>query len=214
MRASTRASPPEAKAHPGPRRTLAGDSAGVSEVIGFLLTFGILAAMLVMSMYAFGAASRGAREQAVELHAQSAATRVAGVVVEIAVLAEQHGASAPAVAYALDLPNNLESYDYDIAIEAANDQGTVTTADDTPDRVVVTVEALSITVTAPIFSAAAPANVAICSTEVSGGSIVVLYDDPTVDDPDLPGDRITVNDPEFPGDETVCPKSIFLGVGL
>lgn len=152
----------------------------MSEVIGFLLTFGILAFMLVMSMYAFGAAAEGASARAVELHAESAATRVAGVIVEASVLAESQASSEPSLAYRIDLPEQLEGYDYEIHLEAAS--GTL------PDRLRVTVAALDIDVSSPIFAAAAPSNVNICSTTVAGGGIVVLYDTANVNDPYLPDD--------------------------
>jgi hypothetical protein len=177
---------------------LAGDSAAVSEVIGFLLTFGILSVMLVMSMYAFGVAAKGAQTQAVELHAESAATRVAGVVVEAAVLVEQQGTTSPTLAYVLDLPDDLEGRSYLVRLEAASGSE--------PDLVRVLVPSLGIDVTAPVFAAAAPANVAICTTEVGGGSLTVLYDAPAADDADLPGDVASCGG--GPAD-----KFIFIGEG-
>lgn len=180
MPASTSASPSRPGPGSGPRRTFAGDSSGVSEVVGFLLTFGILSIMLVMAMYAFGVAAEGAEERAVALHAESAATRVAGVVVEVAVLAEQQGPNDPSVVFVVELPDGLEGFAYAVHLEPASG------AD--PDRLRVTVPALGIDVSAPIFSAAAPSNVNICSTTVEGGRIAVLYDDPTDADPNLPGD--------------------------
>ena len=194
MPASTPASPTEAAEQPRPRRTLSGDRAGVSEVIGFLLTFGILSVMLVMSMYAFGVAAEGSEEQAVTLRAESAATRVAGVVVEAALLAEQYGSAQPTLAYTVELPEDLEGYGYTVSVVAASGSD--------PDLVRVLVPSLGIDVTAPVFSAAAPSSVAICTSTVPGDHLVVLYDDPAADDPDLPGDTAT---------GCGAGKSIFLG---
>lgn len=180
MPASTSAWPSRPGPGSGPRRTLRGDSSGVSEVVGFLLTFGILSIMLVMSMYAFDVAAQGAEERAVALHAESAAARVAGVIVEVAVLAEQQGSSDPSMAYVVELPEELESYSYEVKLEPASG------AD--PDRLVVTVDALDLEVTAPIFSAAAPTSVNICSSSVEGGRIVVLFDNALADHDHLPND--------------------------
>ena len=189
MPASTSAWPRKARPPTGPRRTLRGDSSGVSEVIGFLLTFGILSFMLVMSMVAFGAAAEGAQARAVALHAQSAATRVAGVIVEAAVLAEQQGAAEPSLAYSVELPESLEGHEYVIRLETTGDaspcdeDGTASS-----DQVCVHVPSLDVSARAPLFAAAAPTSVDICDSAVAGGSIVVLYDDPAQNNQYLPGD--------------------------
>jgi hypothetical protein len=143
---------------------LRGDSAGVSEVIGYLLVFGILSMVLVLSMSAFSIGQEAAQSRAVQLRAESAAARVAGVVVQTAILAEQQGTSA-AIAYLVDLPQDLEGAAYTVSLEAA--------AGTAPDLVRVQVPAFEIDVTAPVFSVSAPAILFICTTEVPGGPLYV-----------------------------------------
>lgn len=105
--------------HP-PRRTLRRDDRAVQDVIGFILVFGILSVILVLSMLAFNVASGAAKSRAVELRAQSAASRVAGVVVQSALLAEQQGSSNLAVAYRVELPDQLEGAAYTIVLESSS----------------------------------------------------------------------------------------------
>lgn len=145
----------------------------MSEVVGYLLVFGILSALMVLSMVAFGVAQGLARERAVELEAESAAARVAGVVVQTALVAEQEGTSV-SVTFDIDLPDQLEGADYDVYLEAAATGGACTTAAHA-DQVCVVVPALDIAVSAPVFAAAAPVNVKICNSDVGGGEIAVRY---------------------------------------
>lgn len=193
MPASTRPSPSEPASAGRPPRALTGDSAAVTEVIGYLLVFGILSLVLVMSMVSFNIAQVAARERAVELRAESAAARVAGVVVQTAVLAEQMADSSPVVAYQLDLDDQLEGYDYTIRLEPAG-KATLCEADGDDladaDQICVVVTGIDVTATAPLFAAAAPADVTLCLTAVEGGTIAVLYDDVTADDANLPDDEI------------------------
>lgn len=158
---------------PGPRRALRGDGQGVSEVIGYLLVFGILSIVLVLSMAAFATGQEAAQARAVQLRAESAAARVAGVVVQAAILAEQQGTSA-ALAYGVDLPEQFEGRDYTVRLEGRVPPNCTTNCI-TPDLVRVKVPSLSINVTAPVFSVSAPANIAICTTteEVPGGPLYV-----------------------------------------
>jgi hypothetical protein len=180
MPASTPRSPSRASDAPGPRRVLHGDSAGVSEVIGYLLVFGILSIVLVLSMSAFAVGQEAAKERALTLHAESAAARVAGVVVQTAVLWEQEHTLTTdvAVAYLVDLPEQLEGTDYEVYLDVAcsnaatcHDPPGCSGGDECceppgtctyPERVRVMVPAYDIQVSAPIFSAAAPANLVIC----------------------------------------------------
>ena len=166
MPASTPLLPSKPSKAPGPRRVLRGDSEGVSEVIGYLLTFGILSMVLVLAMSAFSVGQEAAVERAVELRAESAAARVAGVVVQTAVLAEQQGTGI-AVAYLVDLPQQLEGRDYIVTLEPA--------AGGNPDLVRVEVTSLDIDVTAPVFSVGAAALNICAATPVPGGPIYVRY---------------------------------------
>lgn len=161
-------------------RDLRGDSEGAAEVVGYLLVFGILSIVLVLSMSAFTVAQETARSRVVSLRAESAAARVAGVVVQTALLAEQQGTSA-AVAYRVDLPQQLEGLDYTVSIEPKSPAG-CTTACTNPDRVRVRVPAVNVDVKAPVFSAAAASTVDICPTagqsnagQTPGGHINVRF---------------------------------------
>jgi type II secretory pathway pseudopilin PulG len=184
MHASTPRSP--SRAAPTRPRLLRQDE-GVSEVVGYLLVFGILSIVLVLSMTAFAAGQQAAQSRAVQLRAESAAARVAGVVVQTAVLWEQQG-SGFAVAYLVDLPQDLEGRSYVVRLEPAttvNVVGDCTTGAH-PDQVCVQVPSLGITVTAPVFSAAAPTGLDICRTQVQGGALNVRINLPTSGTPAIP----------------------------
>lgn len=178
MHASTPRSPSEEA--PTRPRLLRHDDEGVSEVVGYLLVFGILSIVLVLSMSAFAVGQEAAQSRAVQLRAESAAARVAGVVVQTAVLWEQQGTGF-AVAHLVDLPQDLEGRGYTVRLEPATtaDVPDDCTAGAHPDQVCVKVTSLAITVTAPVFSAAAPADLAICRTEVTGGALHVRINAPS-----------------------------------
>lgn len=127
MPASTPRWPSRPAAHRRPQRALSSDERAVSDVIGYILVFGILSAILVMSMLAFNVAQGAAKSRAIELRAESGAARVAGVVVQSALLAEQQGTSNLAVSYRIDLPDDLEGAAYTVVLEPA---ATRTTASD------------------------------------------------------------------------------------
>lgn len=170
MPASTPRSPSSGGPRPtGPRRALRGDGAGVAEVIGYLLVFGILSLVLVMSMSAFGVAQEGAKERVVQLRAESAAARVAGVVVQASIVAEKQGTGS-AVAYFIDLPGQLEGLDYTVTLE----DKTVSR----PDQVRIAVPGPSISLTSPVFAAGASSTVDLCPITVPGGPLYVRYGAP------------------------------------
>lgn len=144
----------------------------MSEVIGQILVFGIVSILLVLSMLAFNQAQLGARDRVVELSAQSAATRVAGIVVQTSLIAEQHGV-ATTVTFLVDLPQRLEGLDYRVSLNVT-----------APAHVDVTIPSLqgSPLVTAALFSAdasgggAAPTQFDLCPGSVSGGRLHVRFD--------------------------------------
>ena len=74
MHASTPRSPSEAP--PTRPRLLRHDDEGVSEVVGYLLVFGILSIVLVLSMSAFAVGQEAAQSRAVQLRAEPATRRV------------------------------------------------------------------------------------------------------------------------------------------
>lgn len=159
--------------------------------MGFLLTFAILSILLVGSMITFNVAAQRAEERTVAVQMESAAARVAGLIVQTSLLAEQQGANV-ALAYTVELPQELEGRDYDIRVEAAAASGSQCRRADEPDgpfpdQVCVIVPSLDLYVKAPVFSAAAPTNVKICTTEVAGGEILVRYDAKTAVSGGCPG---------------------------
>lgn len=140
---------------------------GVSEILGQVFVFGVLAAMAVLSLIAFGAAQRAVELRAVGLHASSAGARVAGVVVQAAVLAERQGTETT-VTYRVELPQDFEQHSYVVELVPA-------TATD-PERIVVTVPAMGVSETSNLFAAGKPSSFAVCSSSVLGGPINVRFD--------------------------------------
>lgn len=178
MPASTPRSPSEGGPRPHrPLRALSSDGAGVAEVVGYLLVFGILSLVLVLSMSAFGVAQQGAKERVVQLRAESAAARVAGVVVQTSILAEKQGSGA-AVSYLVDLPEQLEGLDYRVALQPKD----ATHA----DQVVITVPAIRLTVTSPVFAAGASSSVDLCARSIGGGPLHVRINAPAAHLPQSP----------------------------
>jgi hypothetical protein len=168
MPASTPASPSEPRR---PAVRLRGDGAGVSEVLGHILIFGIVSMLLVSSMLAFNIAQVGARDRVVGLRAESAATRVAGVVVQASIVQERQSTTASATAqvrFLVDLPQQLEGLAYTVAL--------VPTAGGVAAHVGVTVPSDNVAVTAALFSADAPAGIGVCSSSVPGGAVYVAFD--------------------------------------
>jgi hypothetical protein len=137
--------------------------------VGYLLVFGILSLVLVLSMSAFGVAEAGAKNRVVQVRAESAAARVAGVVVQTSILAERQG-SGTTVAYFVDLPEQLEGLDYRVSLEPK--------AGSTPDQVRILVPATKLSLTSPVFAAGASTSVDLCSITVQGGPVYVRFGAP------------------------------------
>ena len=142
-----------------------GDASGVSEVIGFMLTFSIISLILVLGMLAFRDAEADAKDRAVELHAQGVADRVASMVVEGALFAENQGTSA-SFSYRLDLPTDLEGRGYRVRL------------DDVLRQVVVDPGAGASTA-AELFQAGGAGGANLCAggSEVRGGPLLVRVGD-------------------------------------
>lgn len=155
------------------RPSLRQDESGVSEVVGFILTFGIISTILLLSMLAFIGIQDTVQESIVDQRARSASQRVAAVAVDAALLAETYG-SETNFTHRLALPDSFEGYSYTIHTEP--EDGTI------EDRVRVQVPGLGIDVHAILFSAGAPADFSVCSSSVSGGTVLIRFDE----DPDDP----------------------------
>ena len=161
MPTSGPASSSEARSH------LAADDA-VTEVIGQILVFGILSMVLVLSMVAFGVASDSATARGSRLQAEGITQQVASVVVEASLFVEARPAETTYVR-SLVLPDDLEGSAYTISLEPADGSN--------PDRILVHIEDLDQDITASVFAAGAPANVALCETSANGGPVSIRHDD-------------------------------------
>ncbi|MES2153998.1 MAG: hypothetical protein V4510_02595 [bacterium] len=167
---SGRSGPPRGRGQP--RGALADDETAVSEIIGYILVFAIVAVLLILGMLAFNKAQNDARRNVIDLRAQSAATRVSSLVVEASLLAETQGTTT-AMRFLAPLPEDLEGFSYTVAIEPA--------ANGNVERVHVVVAGAAVDVTAPIFSASAPLTVDICpgptgtGTSARGGHISIAF---------------------------------------
>lgn len=94
---------------------LADDDWGVSEVVGFLLTFGIISAILLVAMLGFNNAQQRAETRLVEIQGSSAAQRVASAAIDMALFVQDNpGAGQTSVA--LDLPAELQGISYSVLL--------------------------------------------------------------------------------------------------
>lgn len=148
-------------------RSEAPEEEAVSEVVGYVLIFGILSMILILSMLAFAAVQDRAESAVVAVEGESLAQRVASSVVNAALFAERHPTDSTYL-QPLDLPADLEGNPYVIRLEPA-------TASE-PALVRVVVARLGLDATAPLFSADASSNVQLCASTVSGGRIAVQFD--------------------------------------
>ena len=89
------------------------DESGVSEVVGFLLTFGIIATILLVAMLGFNDAQQRAEVRLVEIQGASAAQRVASAAVDLALFAEDNPYDT---AVAIDLPTELQGFSYSVQV--------------------------------------------------------------------------------------------------
>jgi hypothetical protein len=145
---------------------LARDEQGVSEVIGYILMFGILSIITVFAMLTFATAHAAAQDRVVELRADSAAERVAGIVVTAALFAEAHQ-NEGTFERRIDLAPQFEGREYTVSI--------VRGVGSDPDRIEVMVPGISYTAQAPLFSAGSPSGFALCTSPVPGGIVRVLF---------------------------------------
>lgn len=94
-----------------PRKPRHDGEDGVSEVVGFLLTFGIISAILLVAMLGFNDAQQRAEIRLIEIQGASAAQRVASAAVDLALFAQSnpHDTSV-----AIDLPAELQGISYSV----------------------------------------------------------------------------------------------------
>jgi len=146
-----------------------------------MLIFGILSVLLILSMIAFNVAQSGAKARVVDLRADSAATRVAGIIVQTSLIAERQGKTST-VTFLVDLPQNLEGLTYQVKLlpySASACPETPTVAGPCPAHVTVSVPATLQTQTAALFSADAAATTTgfdLCTSTVAGGRVNVRLD--------------------------------------
>lgn len=116
------------RAHSRPPR-IGRDDEAVSEVVGFLLTFAIIATVLVVAMLGFSDAQSRAERRVADIQADSIAQRVAGVMVEAALFLEKQDCTAPgcndaALSLLLELPPTLQGHAYQVRIVPGTCAGT------------------------------------------------------------------------------------------
>lgn len=134
------------------------NSDGVSEVVGQILIFGILSTVLILALLGFNVAREGTAEQVAEVRAESIAQRIAGVVVDGALFAEQTDADTIELRLPMELPDDLEGQGYSITLN--EDDVTVTTG--------------GTTVAAALFSSGQPTDLVVCAMPARiGGSLDV-----------------------------------------
>lgn len=151
------------------RRDPRDDERAVSEVIGFVLIFGILSMILVLAMVAFNEVHDRAEAAVVAVEGESVAQRVASAVVNAALFAERYGLDETSYLQALDLPAELEGNSYTVHLDPA-------VPGVSPAQVRVVVGAIAVETSAPLFSADASTDVTICSSSVAGGRVQVHLD--------------------------------------
>ncbi len=106
------ASPPPCNSEA--RRRLGSDASGVSEVIGYILSFAILSTVLLVALLTFNSARAQAEERVTEVEVASIAHRVAEAVIQVGVYAEAHAGSSPEVTLRLELPAGIGSRGYSV----------------------------------------------------------------------------------------------------
>ena len=149
----------------------------MSEVVGQILAFAIVAGVFILSLIAFGLAQKATENRVIQLQADSAASRVASVIVQTGLLVEEQGNSVRA-RLALDLPTDLEGQTYTVQLKVPG--GGVRAS------IVVAIPSRGITASAPLFAVESPTGVALCPTTVHGGRIYARFSDSTPGTPAVP----------------------------
>ncbi len=142
------------------RRNFWRDERAVSEAIGYTLTFGILAGILVLAMYGFNQNQQETEEAVANLQAQSMGQRTVSAIIRAGVLVEER---------------ELDTYRHLIEADETMD-GNSYTVRLTATTVNVTVPAFGLTAAEPLF--ATGQSITVCPTTVDGGFFYVAYGTP------------------------------------
>jgi hypothetical protein len=143
------------------RRPAWQDDRAVSEVVGYILTFGILSMILIISMMSFNIARESAVDRAVLTTSQSIAERVKAQVFSAAQFAEEFADQQVQLQTNLALPQAIEGRSYTMAITGGDS--------------VVTVPRHGYVSTSPLLNVGQGPVVFICeATGLPGGSISVF----------------------------------------
>ena len=147
---------------------------GVAEIVGFVMVFGIIGVIILVSTLAFANQRQGVDQRVAELRAQSVAQRVAQVVYDVGLTA---GTTNDLRGYnrTIELPSTLEGFGYTV-----NLVNVTTTSSCTPAqpcwRVNVTVSGVRAFAEESVANVGVgQANFELCTQAVSGGTVRVRY---------------------------------------
>ena len=99
-------------------RSFLRDENAVSEVLGYILSFAILSAVLLVSMLAFNSARAQAEDRVRGIEASSVAHRIAAAIVEVQAFVDGRasGTTTNEIRLILDLPESFENHGYTIGV--------------------------------------------------------------------------------------------------
>lgn len=137
------------------------DDAAVSEVIGYILTLGILSTLLITALLGFGVAKDNTAERAVTVQADALLQEISGSAIQAALFAEDNPDTDLEFTGRIDLPTALEGHPYTIDLD--------------PDQVIIEFSRFPGNVTTPLFQAGAHQGITICDQDpLPGGPIRLL----------------------------------------
>ncbi len=143
----------------------------MSEVIGQILSLGIMSALLITSLLGFSVAKDNAVEQAVMVRGDALLQKVSTTAIQAALFAEDNQGSGFTFNATIDLPHDIEGHPYRIDLD--------------PDEVFFTFPRFGGNVSAPLFQAGAGSGVNFCDQSPLNGGPMVLRVVPD-DHPDVP----------------------------
>ena len=142
------------------RPALRHDERAVSEVVGQILTLGILSMLLIASLWGFAAAKDNATERAVTVRGDAMLNRISSTAVHAALFAEGHPNSSVQYEGLIDLPHELEGHPYLIDLDT--------------DEVFIEFPNFATSVSAPLFRADAGNDITVCDQDAIPGGPVLL----------------------------------------